>query len=67
MKPKLKPAGTNRLKPQYDDPPSKFAFKFSLRRYNQVNEVVAGRARLTQVLPGGREAGAFTRSHFSST
>ena len=29
MKPKLKPPGTKRLKLQYDEPPSNFAFKFN--------------------------------------
>ena len=33
MKPKLKPRGTERLKLEYDEPPSNFAFKFDLRRY----------------------------------
>jgi hypothetical protein len=33
IKPKLKPPGTKRLKLQYDEPLSKYAFKFNLRRY----------------------------------
>jgi len=33
MKPILKAPGTKHLKPSYDEPPSKFAFKFNLRRY----------------------------------
>ena len=33
MKPTLKPPGTKRLKPKYDEPLSNFAFKFNLRRY----------------------------------
>ena len=33
VKPKLKPPGTKRLKLKYDEPLSKFAFKFNLRRY----------------------------------
>jgi hypothetical protein len=33
MKPKLKPPGTKRLKLNYDEPLSTFAFKFNLRRY----------------------------------
>ena len=35
IKPTLKPPGTKRLKLKYDEPPSKFAFKFYLRRYNK--------------------------------
>ena len=33
IKPTLKPPGTKRLKPDYDEPVSNFAFKFDLRRY----------------------------------
>jgi hypothetical protein len=33
MKPELKAPGTQRLKPKCDEPPSKSAFKFNLRRY----------------------------------
>ena len=33
MKPKLIPPGTERLKLKYDEPPSNFAFKLSLRHY----------------------------------
>jgi hypothetical protein len=33
MKPTLKPPGTKRLKLIHDEPLSKFAFKFNLRRY----------------------------------
>jgi hypothetical protein len=33
MKPTLKAPGAKRLKLEYDEPPSSFAFKFSLRRY----------------------------------
>jgi len=36
MNPKMKPPGTKRLKLEYDGPPSNFAFKFNLRRYNVV-------------------------------
>jgi hypothetical protein len=31
---KLKPPGTKRLKPKYDEALSNFAFKFNLRRYS---------------------------------
>jgi hypothetical protein len=34
IKPKLKAPGTKRLKLKYDDPLSKFGFKFNLRRYS---------------------------------
>jgi len=36
IKPKLKPPGCQRLKLSYDEPLSKFAFKFNLRRFNTV-------------------------------
>ena len=35
MKPMLKAPGTKRLKLYYDEPPSYYAFKFNLRRYNR--------------------------------
>jgi hypothetical protein len=34
IKPRLKAPGTKRLKLKHDEPPSKLAFKFSLRRYS---------------------------------
>ena len=56
--PRLKPPGTKRLKLKCDIVLSSFAFKFNLRRYNSANgDVVAAIA----------EAGAYTRSEFSST
>jgi len=36
IKATLKAPGTQRLKLQYDEPLSNFAFKFNLRRYNSV-------------------------------
>ena len=36
IRPKLKAPGTKPLKLQYDEPLSTFAFKFKLRRYNEV-------------------------------
>ena len=36
IKPKLKPPETKRLKLNYDEPLSRFAFKFSLRNYSSV-------------------------------
>jgi hypothetical protein len=35
IKPTLKAPGTKRLKLKYDEPLSKFAFKFNLRRYSE--------------------------------
>ena len=35
IKPKLKPPGTKRLKPKYDELHSSFAFKSNLRRYSK--------------------------------
>jgi hypothetical protein len=40
MKPELKPPGTKRLKPDYDELLSTLAFKFNLRRYNKADVVV---------------------------
>ena len=37
IKPKLKPPGSKLLKLKCDVLPSNFAFKFNLRRYNQVS------------------------------
>jgi hypothetical protein len=39
IKPTLKAPGTKRLKLDYDEPLSEFAFKFNLRRYNTVVHV----------------------------
>jgi hypothetical protein len=35
IKPELKPPGTKRLKLQYDEPLSNFAFNFNLHRYTK--------------------------------
>jgi len=40
IKPMLKAPGTKRLKRKCDEPPSNFAFKFNLRRYNKGIEVI---------------------------
>jgi hypothetical protein len=40
MIPTLKPSGTKRLKPNYDEPLSSFAFKFNLRRYTEVAKLM---------------------------
>jgi len=57
MKPMLKGPGTERLKLNQEKLLSAFALKFNLRRYNLVVNTRAA----------AREAGAYTRSHFSST
>jgi hypothetical protein len=53
IKPTLKPPGTKRLKLTYDEPVSNFAFKFSLRRYNEAPEesAAAAAAALEALLP----------------
>jgi hypothetical protein len=38
MKPMLKAPGTKRLKLNYDEPLSKLAFKFRLRRFTEVSD-----------------------------
>jgi hypothetical protein len=51
MKPTLKAPGTKRSKLKHDEPLSSSAFKFNLRRYNQVPDMWAdkvGRCRLTE-------------------
>jgi len=61
MKPKLKPPGPKRLKLMCDILLSTFAFKFNLRRCSKVV------ASLTMIASVIITAGAYTRSHFSST
>ena len=61
IKPKLKPPRTKRLKLKYDVLLSNYAFKFHLRRYNQV--MPNFRIRTMPVLG----AGIHTRPLFSST
>jgi hypothetical protein len=39
IKPTLKAPGPKRLKPKYDEPASKFAFRFNLRRYDMVDKI----------------------------
>jgi hypothetical protein len=41
IKPKLTAPGSERLKLEYDGPLSSFAFKFNLRRYTKVGDLVA--------------------------
>jgi len=38
IKPKVKAPGTERLKPNYDEPLSNFAFNFNLRRYSMASK-----------------------------
>jgi len=62
MKPKLKPPGTKRLKLKCGILLSTSAFNFNLRRYSLVHQ-----DDRTYHLKKMSAAGAFTRSHFSST
>jgi hypothetical protein len=62
MKPKLKPTGTKRLKLNYDEVPSNFAFNFNLRRYD-----LDDTTSVSTSPHDGTKAGAVTRSLFSST
>jgi len=56
----FKAPGTNRLKLEFDDLLSSFAFNFNLRRYTMA-------ACLDTLLRDGLEAGAYTRPLLSST
>jgi hypothetical protein len=75
IKPKLKLPGTERLKPACDVLLSIPAFKYNLRRYIKVvrEGVVEIHALVMRpfdsIQPGreGSQAGAYTRSQFSST
>jgi hypothetical protein len=61
MKPKLKPPGTERLKPEHEKLVSNFASNFNLRRYTEA-------AFHDGDMPDGLSpAGAYTRPLFSST
>ena len=65
IKPVLKAPGSMLLKLRYDGPLSNFAFKVNLRRYNE-----GGRGGVVKWLSESAmytEAGAYTRSLFSST
>jgi len=79
--PILEPPGTQRLKVMYNELLSSFAFKFNLHRYIKAEAVVVARlkaeaeadeaaeaTRLKAEAEAERaEAGAYTRSQFSST
>jgi hypothetical protein len=68
LKPMMKAPRTKHLKPYYDEPPSNFAFKFNMRRYNAAAAMSDGAAlnRLAKfasseallVVRGGAEAQA---------
>jgi len=62
IKPTLKAPGSKRLKLNYDVPLSDFAFNFNLRRY-----IKAAGAGPDAVVNPRQQAGAYTRSLFSST
>jgi hypothetical protein len=53
------------LKVSYDEPPSNFAVKFSLRRYSEAKLVVEREAAAAAAAEA--EAGAYTRFHLLST
>jgi len=59
IKPTLKTPGTKRLKLEllYDEPPSKFAFGFSLRRYRLGRRAAAGRRRAAEPRADARSGG----------
>ena len=56
IKPKLKAPGTKRLKLKYDEPISNFAFKFKLRRCNEVAQRLAAAEREAEQARGAAEA-----------
>ena len=56
LQPKLKEPETKRLKLSRGEPPSNFAFKFKLRRYNKVNQ------EFDPTKFNFTKAGAYTRS-----
>jgi len=61
IKPTLRAPGIDRLELYYDEPHSHFAFKFDLWRYTVVFD------SFDCWHGAGTWAGAYTRSHFSST
>jgi len=69
IKPTLNPLGTKCLKLKYDEPPSKFSFKFNLRRYN-LGALLQARTLQSTLVTRSRgdpealriqQAGAYTR------
>jgi hypothetical protein len=48
INPTVKPPGTKRLKLQYHDPPSNFAFKFHLGRYTAAGRSSSGSTSRTR-------------------
>ena len=74
IKPTLKAPGTNRLKLEYDEQLSDFAFKFNLRCYKlvvleraQAQRFVQGLDTFLKSQQSRLKAGAYTRSLLSST
>jgi hypothetical protein len=74
MTPTLKAHGTKRLKLNCDHPLSNFAFNFNLRCYTAAGASFVDLLEADPAAPGGSlapfvvaEAGAYTRSLFSST
>jgi hypothetical protein len=51
IKPVLQPPGIKRLTLKYDDPLSNFAFKFKLRRYNNVAPETVGQLYFKWIMP----------------
>jgi len=75
IKPMLKAPGIKLLKLKYDKPLSNFAFKFNLRRYSEASVSLSQVFQLVgtkydNAFTGGvvgEQAGAYTRSLYSST
>jgi hypothetical protein len=71
IKPTLKAPGTVRLKLKYDEPLTKFAFNFNLRRYIQEVLEAAGADKMESdgaaAFGDDSAAGAYTRPPFGLT
>ena len=79
IKPTLKPPGTKGSKLELDGLLSNFCFQFSLRRYTKGENIftqgkpegvkfhIIEKGEVAVKLSDGKEAGAYTRSHFCST
>jgi len=65
IEPTLKAPGTKRLKLIYDEPPSKFAFKFNLRRHTEGQKAVAVLLQPFQKTPLADEYPAVGRCTFT--
>jgi len=62
IKPTLKVAGSQRLKLEYDEPPSNFTFKFKSRRYSLVHTARLARLRLEET-DGGAHISSWLAAH----